>query len=150
MSLAEQQSLRTNQGPSPWTEELTIKLAEEWAVGKSLALIASELNRDFGTIFTPNAIIGKIYRLGLPRRITKFGLRGPLRGRPRYEAEQIAVIEDNSIPQEQRKTLVELEPHDCRWPIGEPRSDLFFFCGGAALDGHSYCAAHCRRAYAPR
>jgi len=56
-------------------------------------------------------------------------------------------IEDFNIPTPQRKTIFELGPHDCRWPVGEPKSDLFFFCGAVAEESKPYCSSHCRRAY---
>ncbi len=35
----------------------------------------------------------------------------------------------------------------CRWPLGDPRSGDFAFCGLRPAEGHSYCAGHCRLAY---
>jgi GcrA cell cycle regulator len=35
----------------------------------------------------------------------------------------------------------------CRWPIGDPRSGDFAYCGLKPAEGHSYCAGHCRMAY---
>lgn len=35
---------------------------------------------------------------------------------------------------------------ECRWPIGDPKSPGFGFCGQAAEEGRSYCAAHRQRA----
>jgi len=49
-------------------------------------------------------------------------------------------IEDTTIPQEQRKTFAQLDHGHCRWPIGDPGTEEFFFCGGEAHG--SYCAAH--------
>jgi len=37
--------------------------------------------------------------------------------------------------------------HHCRWPIGDPRSPDFRFCGCDALEGFPYCADHARIAY---
>lgn len=34
----------------------------------------------------------------------------------------------------------------CRWPVGEPGTPEFFFCGAVARDGRPYCAGHCARA----
>lgn len=36
----------------------------------------------------------------------------------------------------------------CVWPIGEPRSPEFRFCGAPAVAGRSYCQEHIDRAYA--
>jgi hypothetical protein len=47
-----------------------------------------------------------------------------------------------------RKTIIDLEHGQCRWPVGES-GGRHFFCADAT-DGASYCAEHKRRAYAPR
>lgn len=36
---------------------------------------------------------------------------------------------------------------ECCWPIGEPRTKAFRFCGGAAVLGKPYCEGCARRAY---
>ena len=41
---------------------------------------------------------------------------------------------ENIIPIGQRRTLLELNEDTCRWPIGDPASSEFFFCGGKPLD----------------
>ena len=35
----------------------------------------------------------------------------------------------------------------CRWPLGDPGSGDFAYCGLESAKGHSYCAGHCRMAY---
>jgi len=47
------------------------------------------------------------------------------------------------------KTLLDLEPGDCRWPIGEPTHDDFHFCGKPHAPGRPYCAQHWRLAFQP-
>lgn len=42
--------------------------------------------------------------------------------------------------------VVGLGRAECRWPIGDPKSPGFGFCGQAAEEGRSYCAAHRQRA----
>jgi GcrA cell cycle regulator len=37
----------------------------------------------------------------------------------------------------------------CRWPLGDPRSGDFAYCGLKPAEGQSYCAGHCRMAYRP-
>lgn len=44
-------------------------------------------------------------------------------------------------------TLLELENWMCRFPIGEPRSPAFRYCGAEAIRGESYCPACRARAY---
>lgn len=51
-----------------------------------------------------------------------------------------------SIPEVVRVTsIIDLEPHHCRWPIGEPTRG---FCGCQKQPGTSYCAKHLIRAHA--
>jgi len=58
-------------------------------------------------------------------------------------------IELLDIPFAQRKTLIELSEHTCRWPVGHPDLPDFFFCGGDVAGEQVYCAYHCRVAYVP-
>jgi GcrA cell cycle regulator len=37
----------------------------------------------------------------------------------------------------------------CKWPIGDPSSDSFSFCGRRSDDGTPYCVEHARVAYQP-
>ena len=37
----------------------------------------------------------------------------------------------------------------CRWPLGDPMSGDFAYCGLKSANGRSYCAGHCRMAYQP-
>ncbi len=48
-------------------------------------------------------------------------------------------------------TVLTLGSHMCKWPIGDPSSDSFSFCGRASSEG-PYCVQHARVAYqaAPR
>jgi GcrA cell cycle regulator len=65
------------------------------------------------------------------------------------EAEPDPVAFDNVVPMNQRRTLLELTEDTCHWPVGDPGSSEFFFCGGKALGGLPYCAHHSRVAYQP-
>jgi GcrA cell cycle regulator len=56
---------------------------------------------------------------------------------------------ENIIPIGQRRTLLELNENTCRWPIGDPATSEFFFCGGPPLTGLPYCNYHSRAAYQP-
>jgi GcrA cell cycle regulator len=44
-------------------------------------------------------------------------------------------------------TLADLAPRQCRWPLGDPASSEFRFCGARAADGRPYCAHHRAMAY---
>ena len=53
------------------------------------------------------------------------------------------------IPVEQRKNLLQLTDATCHWPVGDPGSSDFFFCGGESNEGSPYCNFHSRVAYQP-
>ena len=43
--------------------------------------------------------------------------------------------------------MASLKPNQCRWPIGDPDSENFHFCGKTVFTGKPYCYEHCRMAY---
>jgi GcrA cell cycle regulator len=47
------------------------------------------------------------------------------------------------------KTVANLELHDCRWPLGDPRQPDFRFCGARQAPGRPYCEVHWRMAIQP-
>ena len=47
-------------------------------------------------------------------------------------------------------TVLTLGAHMCKWPIGDPSSDSFTFCGRRSDEGHPYCVDHSRVAYQPQ
>ena len=51
------------------------------------------------------------------------------------------------IPVEQRLTLLQLSEPTCKWPIGDPLTPDFYFCGQHSDEGKPYCEFHSRRAY---
>jgi GcrA cell cycle regulator len=56
---------------------------------------------------------------------------------------------ENVVPMGQRCSLLELNDSKCRWPIGDPGSAEFSFCGGKTVEGVVYCGYHARIAYQP-
>src|SRR5258708_561821 len=84
-------------------------------------LSASQIAAELGGI-TRNAVIGKVHRLGMSASATPPGQGG---------------------------TWLELPEEPCRWPIGDPGSADFFFCGGQSITSLPYCAYHSRVAYQP-
>jgi len=149
-----------------WTDERVELLKKLWADGLSASQIAGELGG-----ITRNAVIGKVHRLGLsgraksassatarPRKarspMMRIG-RGSIRGNTALahaydlDAEATPELIENIIPIGQRRTILELNEQTCRWPIGDPGSSEFFFCGGNTIEGLPYCAYHSRIAYQP-
>lgn len=150
---------------SIWSEPERVELLRRlWAEGRSCSDIASTI----GAGCTRNSVIGKANRLGLERRRGgNFGsqqLRAPkppkeprVRIRkvaeyaPKIEAEPFIPLEEIEIPEAQRKTLLQLTEQTCRWPVGDPQCDDFYFCGGdvGPKGCAPYCKAHASIAYTP-
>ncbi len=53
------------------------------------------------------------------------------------------------LPQDGRVTILHLSDKTCKWPIGDPGSEEFCFCGHSPRDGSPYCEYHARLAYQP-
>jgi GcrA cell cycle regulator len=107
-----------------------------------------------------NAVVGKLYRLGLRRQVP-IGAKTELKLKPRTKRNTVhhidgriffrgdAVTEPEPPQLTNPKLLIELEPCDCRWP-GTGSGAEMLYCGAPALNGYSYCLAHCRIAFQPR
>ncbi len=48
-----------------------------------------------------------------------------------------------------RLTLMELTERTCKWPVGDPATDNFWFCGLPTQAGKPYCEAHVGVAFQP-
>src|SRR4051812_22895939 len=146
-----------------WTEERVEMLKKLWADGLSASQIAAELGG-----ITRNAVIGKVHRLGLsgrakspssssprPRKARSSGMmrvpRSAIRGNTALAYDYATEPEPEliEIPVEQRKNLLQLTEATCHWPVGDPGSADFFFCGGEAAESSPYCTYHSRVAYQP-
>jgi len=148
-----------------WSAERVELLKKLWGEGYSCTLIGVRMG------VSRNAVIGKVSRLGLqprlsgPRKIAK--RRKPKRlpktqenrfptGNPIFralcaDAAPLVLAVEIDIPVAERKSLIDLDPHHCRWPIGDPQHAFpeFYFCGREKVPGLSYCEHHCRRAFQP-
>lgn len=51
------------------------------------------------------------------------------------------------IPEDKRLNLLQLSESTCKWPIGDPLTKDFYFCGGHSLESGPYCEFHSRKAY---
>jgi GcrA cell cycle regulator len=61
-----------------------------------------------------------------------------------------ALASVREIEKKARKlTLMELTERTCKWPIGDPATEDFWFCGLAAQPGKPYCEAHVGVAFQP-
>ncbi len=48
-----------------------------------------------------------------------------------------------------RLSLMELTEKTCKWPVGDPATEDFWFCGLAVQQGKPYCEAHVGVAFQP-
>lgn len=113
----------TSVGPmtsADWTPERIATLIALW----NEDLSTSEIGRRLG--ITKNSVIGKVHRLGLPKR------------RPSAKDEEDA---DDVV------RLDALTSGMCSWPVGNPGDKGFHFCGDSVVPGKPYCAKHCAVAY---
>lgn len=51
--------------------------------------------------------------------------------------------------QAKRLSLMELTSRTCKWPVGDPATEDFWFCGLAVQAGKPYCEAHVGVAFQP-
>ena len=68
------------------------------------------------------------------------------------DAKLMAIIEAGLRPKRQKGEPVTIENvrmSDCRWPLGDPASADFEFCGLKSAPGSSYCEAHRAIAHKP-
>ena len=61
-----------------------------------------------------------------------------------------SLIIDKDFEPENPKQLEELDENSCKWPIGHPNEDNFYFCGRTSLKDFSYCKLHLLYAFQPK
>lgn len=136
----------------PWTEEEEGRLSDLWKAGRSVPEIGQVLNR------TKGAILGKVFRLGLPRRtVTTFSaaakrgsqiphsVRKPLR---KY-INRDAFLRHHDEPESLGFSLDQLTTQTCKYMAGDPREGGAF-CGHKTRDDSCWCPYHHHLVYQPR
>lgn len=66
---------------------------------------------------------------------------------PRFEDDPDGLLDLGNDVTALIGSLLDLNEHTCRWPIGDPLKPNFGFCGRHSIEGSPYCAAHHDRAY---
>jgi GcrA cell cycle regulator len=69
-----------------------------------------------------------------------------------FEASQQLVYRPASnvvVPISRKLALTELTERTCKWPVGDPLTDEFHFCGCESPDASPYCNYHAKLAYQP-
>lgn len=153
-----------------WTDENVEKLKKLWAEEVSCSQIAKELG------CTRNAVIGKAGRMKLKKRdqavahrhwqatnLERYGSKngrkaGAARRREAKNPASHAWRWNTSGPKPGRQieepvnivgaySLADLPPRGCKWPLGDPRSEAFGFCGAPRDGDGPYCVGHSQIAY---
>ena len=104
-----------------WTKAKVEKLSKMWCQGVSARDIAEKLGN-----ISRNAVIGKANRLGLSKKKTP---------------------ENKIISKEINASSLVPDMSGCKWPIGHPGDNDFYFCGKPVIPGKPYCGEHCIIAY---
>jgi GcrA cell cycle regulator len=161
----------------PWTEDRVEQLKKFWADGLSASQIAAKLgmgvtrNAVIGKVHRLNLAGRATQPRNTASRQPRVS-RGPssrphapsmptagsaaLRAMPRSESapRPLPLPEPKplrlvDLPKDGRITILHLSDKTCRWPIGDPGTEEFCFCGHGPRDGSPYCEYHARIAYQP-
>ena len=139
-----------------WNEEKVSKLKELWGKGNT----ASQIAEIIGGI-SRNAVIGKAHRLNLSSKIKTRSTsssqsfednleeNNSKQGQGRKNKFKSLLIEKDFEPENPKK-LEELDESSCKWPVGHPEEESFYFCGRSSLKDFSYCKLHLLYAYQPK
>ena len=139
-----------------WTPDREEKLRDLWKKGHSASEIANMLGDT-----TRNAVIGKAHRLNLEARIPskktdqKIHKEKDESGENKNQkmgrkARFRALLLDKNFEKENPKKLEELTDKTCRWPIGHPFEEKFYFCGRTPMEKFPYCKLHVLYAFQPK
>jgi GcrA cell cycle regulator len=152
-----------------WDGERVELLRKLWQDGISASRIATQL----GAGITRNAVIGKVHRLGLAGRAKPASSSGAQRPRrtaaPHAATQKTVALRGNTlmlrevviaeeyeprvlpqavvIPISERVTITQLRENMCRWPLGDPLTPEFRYCGTKCDTSTPYCLPHGRMAY---
>lgn len=145
-----------------WTDAETQEVVDLWKQGLS----ASEISIRLGSRVTRNAIIGRIYRLGVTRDGVQDTAARKLRAERANERMQRtkpasrvmpnvpATVNRQHLSDEQSdvvtRAVLALRSGQCRFPIGDLADADFHFCAAPQRPGASYCEAHVRLTRQPR
>ena len=161
-----------------WTDERIELLKKLWSDGLSASQIAGELggvtrNAVIGKVHrlglsgrvkstgssVPRARKPAIRTQPAPSRQQGasggFGVRGNVALKPVIveDTELVAYaepeIEDVVVPMSRRVSIMELREGVCKWPLGDPMSAEFVYCGADCKVGTVYCSHHSTMAYQP-
>ena len=142
---------------STWDDKKIKILKENWG-----RLTASAIAEKIGGI-SRNAVIGKAHRLNLEARapsksshtsgtssgqnkIQRRPSQQPLTRKQKFQS----ILLDKNFEPENPKSLEELSEDTCKWPIGHPNEESFYFCGRKPEEDFPYCKLHVLYAFQPK
>ena len=140
-----------------WNEERITKLKELWGKGST----ASQIAEIIGGV-SRNAVIGKAHRLNLSSIIKTRNVssgknfqdnnseKNKTKQKLGRKSKFKSLIIEKDFEPENPKKLEELDESSCKWPIGHPEEEAFYFCGRSSLKDFSYCKLHLLYAYQPK
>ena len=138
-----------------WTDEKVEKLRDLWAKGQTASRIAEALGNT-----TRNAVIGKAHRLNLEARATSkdSGKSVSRENKPvrrgvaptSRKAKFQSILLDKNFEPENPRSLENLTDETCKWPIGHPNEEKFYFCGRKSEGEFPYCKLHILYAFQPK
>ena len=139
-----------------WNEEKVSKLKELWGKGST----ANQIANIIGGI-SRNAVIGKAHRLNLSSKIKTRSSSSSQsfdndieennsKQRQGKKSRFKSLLIEKDFEPENPKKLEELDEGSCKWPVGHPEEQSFYFCGRSSLKDFSYCKLHLLYAYQPK
>ena len=139
-----------------WNEEKVNKLIELWGKGNTASQIAEIIGG-----LSRNAVIGKAHRLNLSSKIKARNANSGQsyqnnteeknsKERKERKSKFKSLIIEKDFEPENPKKLEELDESSCKWPVGHPEEESFYFCGRSSLKDFSYCKLHLLYAYQPK
>ena len=139
-----------------WTPEKEEKLKQLWKKGHTGSQIANILGNT-----TRNAVIGKAHRLNLESRTTskrsEINTNKQKNNFPEVKTQKLgrkarfkALLLDKNFEKENPVKLEELTDKTCKWPIGHPHEEKFYFCGRKPVEKFPYCKLHLLYSYQPK
>lgn len=144
-----------------WTAEAIERLKALWAEGHSTA----EIGRRMG--ISKNAVVGKAHRLNLsarpspirrdatprpvpaarPARPALVPMQRLVATPPPRPAPAPAPVAVAPVVRSFPAARARIGARSCCWPIGEPGTPGFHFCGADPMAGKPYCTEHAALAY---
>jgi GcrA cell cycle regulator len=160
-----------------WTKERIERLKQLWGEGLSASQIAAELGTDvsrnavISKAHRLELTHGATTGISTSHPCKPPPPKPPLTGEPSSHdgstlasmpthpvaANQPAVVppspvllrEAAIVPRSEGVMILELREFMCRWPLGDPTTPEFRYCGTQALMGLPYCPHHAQIAYQP-